>query len=380
MDETEKKEIEAGCLALYKAAPQIATAMLFASKNDVKASDLHLSEGGKPWLRRGGSFARSPELSVISREEIEVFTEWVGGDRVCETKTFFLPDYLNPGAGFDVPNRWRIQTWHAQSGIKASMRLLATNPPPFEVLGTSIQGVKQVLNLGSGLVIFAGATGSGKTTTMAAVLSLMNAAHERHIITIENPVEYLYTPDLCLIEQQEVGIDVPTAQTAFVDALRSDPDVIVLGELREPDEAALCLEAAASGHLVITTMHAQNAGLVCERLLADQGESGRSKLAQAFQMIVAQRLVPDKENPQERRLYAEILVRDDPIVKEIRPGGDFTKLDTAIKNVSNGGLDRELAEGVLKGEITRADAERAVISKKEFLSRLAKATSRQEQV
>ena len=349
---------QAVSMAVY--APNIAATLAYASQPDVAASDVHFRADSHTWLRRGGDFRPEKSLPVVTAFEIECGITWCGGKEIDATKEF--PE----GSG----QRWRVKTFWADSGPKIVFRRLPTTATIFEHLGPSVAPARVAAQLGEGLIVVAGATGSGKSTTMTALVSLINQHRPCHILTIEDPIEVQHKPDVALVEQREVGTHVGTAKQAFKSALRSDPDVIVLGELLDDADAELCLDAAVSGHLVLTTMHAKDTGTVCERLLAGKGESARSKLAQAFQMVIAQRLVPDISDKYKRHLIAEICTRSTAIINTIRPGGDLSDLSQRIGDVTKGGLNARLAEAVHARMIGEADGARAAIDQNDFRTRL----------
>ena len=336
--------------------PAVAAALAFACEPDVRAADVHLGAGEHPWLRIGGTFEPAKDLPVLPADEVWAAIKWCGGPE-C-SKTVLYPQ--------GSKQRWRGQTWEAMTGPEITLRRINAAVPDFDELGASIQQAREVASYGEGLVVVAGQTGSGKSTTLAGIVSLLNKARACHIITIENPIEYRYESGLARIRQREIGVHVPTAVEGFHSALRSDLDVILLGELRTPEETELCLDAAVSGHLVLTTMHAKNAGTVCERLLAGQDDSARSKLAQAYRMVIAQRLVPDAKNPQRRHLIAEICPASRAIINRIRPGGELSLLDNDIRDASKGGMDARLAEAVVAGDVTDKAARLAAIDQRQF--------------
>ena len=306
-------------------------------------------------MRVGGTFAPAEDLPVIPKEEIRAAIEWCGGPE-CSRIVLYPQGSKQP--------------WEAMTGPEITLRCINSEVPDFDALGPSLQQAREVASYGDGLVVVAGETGSGKSTTLAGIVSLLNLARACHIITLENPIEYEYESGQARIRQREIGVHVPSAVAGFHSALRSDLDVLVLGELRTAEEAELCLDAAVSGHLVLTTMHAKNVGTVCERLLAGQDDSARSKLAQAYRMVIAQRLVPDANNRLRRHLIAEVCPATLAIINRIRPNGDLSVLDNDIRDATKGGMDARLAEAVADGAISDKDARLAVIDHKQFDKKL----------
>ena len=336
-------------------APRIAAALRHTSLEEVEANDVHIRVGEHPWVQVGGTLVPFQELAIPSEEEIWNTIRWIGGRELSKTVVYPV----------ETAQRWRTQTMECLSGPAVTFRRLNAELPSFDLLGDNLAGAREVVTLGEGLVVVCGATGSGKTTTLAAILSLINTNRSCHIYTIENPIEFVYPQGRSIFTQRETDLHVDTAANAFNSALRAAPDVILLGELRTEDEADLCLEAALSGHLVLATMHARDIGTVCERIIGNKGEAGASKLAQAFQMSISQRLIPRADNPRKRQAFAEIVPRDSAIVNYIRRG-EMASIAGHVANTLQGGLDGQLAKGVAQGIINRSAARTASIDEDEF--------------
>jgi len=195
-------------------------------------------------------------------------------------------------------NRVRVNMFRQLGDLAVVMRVIESVIPSPDALGLP----EQVINIASmrqGLVIFSGATGSGKSTSMASLLNQINNDRYDHILTIEDPVEYIFTEKRCVISQRQVGIDVPTFDLAMKAALREDPDVILMGEMRDPESIEIALTAAETGHLVFSTLHAPTSADAINRMVSsfsgDEQATIRSKLASNLRAVVTQRLLPKKE-------------------------------------------------------------------------------------
>ena len=188
-------------------APRIAAALQHASSEEVGANDVHIRVGEHPWVQVGGTLEPFLNLEVPSEEEIWNMIRWIGGREI--SKTVIYP--------VETAQRWRTQTMECLSGPAVTLRRLNADLPSFDLLGDNLVGARDVVTLGEGLVIVCGATGSGKTTTLAAILSLINTSRSCHIYTIENPIEFVYPQGRSIFTQRETDLHVDTA------AVRSTP-------------------------------------------------------------------------------------------------------------------------------------------------------------
>lgn len=304
--------------------------------DELRASDVHIAEGVPPWVRHGGTFAPVPGLAAVSREEIRaVMYEWGKGPDTSDTIVW-------------NGQRWRLTCFEASDGIRTVFRRVPSAPPPLDMLGLP-PDVGELTSLNDGLIITAGSTGSGKTTTLASLVNQINLSRAVHILTIEDPVEYNYPQGRSMISQRHVAID--DQQMALSTALRSDPDIVFLGECRLAEHFEMCLTLAATGHLVLTTIHARDAATTCERIAAATGDSGRASLAQTLRAVISQRLIPDAHNPTRRHVAAEVMINKPVTQKWIRPGGDISGISRMLRDEARG-MDRVLVNLVRQGKIT----------------------------
>ena len=317
---------------------------------EIQASDVHISEGNPPWIRHGGTFRPLPESNSITSDEARiVMSEWGNGPDTSVTIT------LND-------SRWRLTCYEATDGIRASFRRVPSFPPQLEKLGLP-GSISDLLDHTDGLIITAGATGAGKTTTLASLVNRINQTRSLHILTIEDPIEYQYPQGSSMISQRDVPIE--EQKTALKTALRSDPDIVFLGECRLPEHFDLCLTLAATGHLVFTSVHARDASSACQRVATATGDTGRSALAQTLRAIISQRLIPDVRDRTMRHVAAEVMINNPAMQQAIRPDGDITSIQRILRDEQRG-MDRVLVELVRNGRITADDARNEALDVENF--------------
>lgn len=307
---------------------------------NLKASDIHIAEGTPPWIRHGGTFAPIQNLNAITKEEAHIIVnEW--GDGTDTSETVIIDEH-----------RWRLTCYEAADGLRASFRRIPSHPPSLEQLSLPFE-INQLLDYADGLIIAAGATGAGKTTTLASFINRINQTRNVHILTIEDPIEYLYPAGYSMISQRNVPIE--EQHTALKTALRSDPDIVFLGECRLAQHFELCLTLAATGHLVLTSVHARDASSTCQRIATATGDTGRSALAQTLRAVITQRLIPDANERKKRHLVVELMLSNPATQQAIRPGGDLGAIQRMLRD-EHKGMDQMLAKLTLDGHITIHDA------------------------
>lgn len=267
----------------------IADLLAFSVKHG--ASDLHLSAGVAPMLRVDGDIQRCdlPELTADAARELIHSVMNSAQRSAFESAHEADFSYAVPGLG-----RFRVNAFEQQRGVGAVFRSITAQIPSLEGLGLG-EVFKGLCGLSQGLILVTGATGSGKSTTLAAMIDHINATRQQHILTIEDPIEYLHAPRQCLINQREVHRDTHSVAAALRSALREDPDVIMLGELRDLETIRLALTAAETGHLVLATLHTASAAKAVDRIIdvfaADEKAMVRTMLSESLQGVIAQTLV-----------------------------------------------------------------------------------------
>ena len=233
---------------------------------ELGASDIHLKVGLPPILRRDGALSPLEESAILSDKDMDSLLEVVG-KRSPERREAFkqtgdLDIAFQEG---DLP-RFRVNAFRQRGHISFAFRVIPKGIPSFETLGLP-PGVQKLADGHRGLVLVTGATGSGKTTTLAAMIDYINRTRQQHIVTIEDPIEIVHSDRSCIVNQREVGLDTPDFTGALRRALRQDPDVILIGELRDAETAQTALQAAESGHLVFSTLHTVDAAETIGRMV-----------------------------------------------------------------------------------------------------------------
>ncbi len=280
----------------------------------MKASDLHLKAGRPPLVRVDGALTALPGYSPLSREEC---------DRLCgELLDDKLPDTGEEDFALTVEGtRLRVNLFRAQGGICAAIRLLSDEIPELGSLGLP-QSAMELKNLARGIVLVTGQTGSGKSTTLAAILNEINHTRPCHILTLEDPIEYQYTPDRSLINQREIGEDTASYAQGLREALREDPDIILIGEMRDLDTIETALTAAETGHLVFATLHTNSAADSIDRIVSvfpsGRQQQARMQLSTTLKAVISQQLLPKIGGG--RALACEIMMVNPAIRNLIREG------------------------------------------------------------
>ena len=255
------------------------------------ASDLHIKEGSPPMVRMNGDLFPIGDYKLTDEDCARFIMS------ICNV---YQQQFLLKGKEVDIAyddggSRYRINAYLQKSSLSASIRMLRTDIPSFEEISLPPQLGNLVL-FKHGLVIVTGPAGTGKSTTLAAMIDHINKEQSKHIITIEDPIEYLHTPSKCLISQREVGADTLTFTTGLKYALRQDPDVILIGEMRDPDTVFTALQAAETGHLVLSSLHTPNTVQSINRILdvftGENQKQIRLLLASNLKGVVSQRLIP----------------------------------------------------------------------------------------
>ena len=282
---------------------------------EMNASDIHMTVGAPTVVRVNGELRRYTELSdqVVNRTILSILTA-EQEKQLTEGNDIDFSFELKNGA------RQRVNVFRQSGKLAASIRLLNANIPTLEELRMP-SVLTELANKKRGLVLVTGPTGAGKSTTLAAIIDHINKSRACHIITIEDPVEYRYAQEKATVHQREVGRDVPTFDAALRSALREDPDVLLIGEMRDYETISLALTAAETGHLVFATLHTSSAAQSVDRIIdacpVHAREQARSQLANIIQGIVAQSLVP-KIDGSGRVAALEIMLGTDAVKNLIR--------------------------------------------------------------
>lgn len=257
-----------------------------------RASDLHLSTGEVPIVRIDGELEKL-EGGVLEKEVILNMLSGV----MTEAQRKILAEDLEIDFGFSLEGlaRFRINAYHQQRGVSAAFRVIPFEVPNFNALDMSDAIFKELCTYPNGLVLMSGPTGSGKSTTLAGMINHINHTRSHHIVTVEDPIEFLFESECCLVHQREVGKDTNSFNAALRSALREDPDVIMVGEMRDLETIRLALTAAETGHLVFATVHTNSAAKSVDRIIdafpGGEKDMIRAMLAESLRAVVAQRLL-----------------------------------------------------------------------------------------
>src|SRR5437879_3537918 len=286
---------------------------------ELGASDIHLKVERPPTVRRDGNLGKLEGEAQLSERELELALE-----QVCAATPKRLQTFLETGeldSAFSPPGlpRFRVNGFRQRGSISIAFRVIPREVPNFDELSLP-PGVRRLAEEHRGLVLVTGATGSGKTTTLAAMLDHMNRTRRQHIVTIEDPIEILHPDHGCIVNQREIGLDTESFGQALRRALRQDPDVILIGELRDAETAQTALQAAESGHLVLSTLHtidvAETVGRMIESFPEAKQQQIRSIMAGVLRGVVSQRLLPRVDGG--RVAAVEVMVMNSRIADLIR--------------------------------------------------------------
>jgi twitching motility protein PilT len=330
-----------------------------------EASDLHLVPGHAPTYRVHG------ELQALRSEPLEAVT-------VASMLDAIVPDPVrrriadSKDVDFSIatdqngtPCRYRANVGYAQGQISACFRHVPNNIPTFEWMGFPRGLAERLVNLTNGLVIITGITGSGKTTSLAALINLLNDIGGYRIITIEEPIEFVYPKnERSVITQREVGVDVDSFYDGLKYGLRQDPDVLLVGEIRDRETAAMALSAAETGHLIFATMHTRDAKGAITRFVDlfphVAQDDVRTQLALSLRCVVSQHLLPSVREGEKRALALEVMHVNHPVRIGIR-FGKIESIESAIQTGRKDGLislDESLQQLVSAGRISIETARR----------------------
>lgn len=291
---------------------------IFRTAVQYKASDIYITSGSKPVLRINGDLILIEEHPVFTKKIAEEYLLEIMNE---EQRKFFATN-LELDFSLDIPSiaRFRVNIFVQRKGIAAAFRLIPETVATLDELGLP-EILKQIAGQNNGLVIVTGPTGSGKSTTQAAMVNEVNETDARHIITIEDPIEFVHENKKCIIEQREVKTHTLSFQKALRSALREDPDVILVGEMRDLETIALAITAAETGHLVFATLHTSGAAKSIDRIIDvfpfEQQNQIRSQLADSLTAVVWQNLIKTKDG-KGRIAPLEIMINNSAIANMIR--------------------------------------------------------------
>ena len=347
---------------------------------ELGASDIHLKVGVPPILRRDGSLGPLEEAPVVSDRDSEVVLEAVGKRSPERLEAFKTTGDLDIAYQEEDLPRFRVNAFRQRGHISFAFRVIPKNVPNFDMLNLPA-GVRRLAEEHRGLVLVTGATGSGKTTSLAAMIDHINRSRKQHIVTIEDPIEILHSDHSCIVNQREIGLDTTDFMQALRRALRQDPDVILIGELRDAETAQTALQAAESGHLVLSTLHTVDAAETLSRMIEFFPEAKqqmiRSVMAGVLRGVISQRLLPRIDGG--RVAAVEVMVTNTRIADLIREN----KPESITDAIEEGAFfdmqtfSQSLIDLVVSGIVDQETAANAATNRHDFLVTLERALKQQ---
>jgi len=329
------------------------------------ASDLHLTPGLPPMMRMNGILEKL-EDEILESARIQEMVAKI----LPEDKRFVPGEEIDLGIEIRGMARFRINVYYDRNGLCAAFRLIPALIRSLGELGVP-EIVGKVGEMKRGLVLVTGVTGSGKSTTLAAIIDMINAKRRDHIITIEDPIEFVHHHKKCIVNQREVGTHTRSFSEALRGALREDPDVILVGEMRDLDTISMAMTAAETGHLVLGTLHTRGAAQTIDRIIdifpPHQQEQIRTQVAESLEMVVSQVLLPSMEGGR-RQLACEVMVVTTAIRQLIRNKKTHliaTEIETGVQ-FGMQSMERSLKNLVDTGKITQESALPWIHDKKIF--------------
>lgn len=310
---------------------------LFRQATNLKASDLHITVGVPPIVRINGYLEELPDNNKLQPADTERLLRSIANEgKMEELAEKGSIDFSFSEAGL---GRFRVNAYHQRGSIAIAVRLVAESIATFESLGLP-DTIKLLARKRRGLVLVVGPTGSGKSTTLAAMVDLNNKERKSHIITLEDPIEYLHHHHRSIINQREIHTDATSFSEALRATLREDPDIIMVGEMRDPETIATTITAAETGHLVFATLHTSDAAQTIDRIIDSfpqhQQNQIRMQLSMTLEGIIAQQLVPLKNNLG-RTLALEILTAT-PAIRSLIREGNTHQITSSIETSSRQGM------------------------------------------
>ncbi len=337
--------------------PEKTTKKLLSTAIQKGASDLHVSVDHPPTFRIMGKLSALLEIDVITPESSKEIAFYLMSEN--QREKFLQEKEIDFSYDFENKNRFRINVFFQRGNVSISLRLVPTNIKTIEELGLP-PVLNKLTESSQGLVLVTGPSSHGKSTTLAALINKINKTLFRRIITIEDPIEYIFKYDKSIIDQRELYYDTNSFSSALKSAFRQDPDIIMVGEMRDPETIATAITAAETGHLIFSTLHTNSASESIHRIIdsfpANQQNQIKSQLATSLLGIVSQRLIPRKNGgliP-----ACEIMLSNSASANIIREGR-IHELDLVIETSASEGmisLNQSLANLIERGEISVDDA------------------------
>ncbi len=325
-------------------------------------SDLHISVGSPPRIRVDGELFPVEHAPLSAEETRRLATSVLASDQIAKLDRELE---LDCSFGLEGSGRFRANVFYQQGAVASVMRSIPNNTPDFERLGMPLKTCEKICNMNAGLVLVTGATGSGKSTSLAAMIDYINKTQHGHIVTIEDPVEFTHRHQNCMMTQREVGTDTHTFKNALRSVLRQDPDYVLVGELRDHETIEAALTLAETGHLTFATLHTSDAVQTMNRMIdvfpSHQQAQVRTQISFSLEAVFCQQLLP-LQSGRGRALAAEIMLATPAIRALIRDG----KSHQIYSQIQTGGklgmrtMAQSLSELVRSGKVSLAAAERSI--------------------
>lgn len=332
-----------------------------------KGSDLHIAVKSPPMMRVRGDMVKFDVPALTAAEVDSMVAQIMTEPQKVELNSEKSIDFAFKASGIGI---FRVNVFQQRNGLAIVMRVLTEAPPTLEDLNLP-EICKTACSYANGLILITGPTGSGKSTTLAAMLNHINMTTKGHILTLEDPIEYQHESKLGMVNQRSLGQHFTNFSSALKAALREDPDVILVGEMRDAETVALAIKAAETGHLVFSTLHTNSAAKSIDRIIntfrSEEQNQIRTVLSETLRLVISQKLVPTADK--KRRLCIhDIFVNTPAAANLIREGKTF-QLTTVMQTGKALGMqvmDKVLLEAVQKGEVSGEDAWEAANEKSMF--------------
>lgn len=337
---------------------------------ELGASDIHITVDSQPIARIKGKFIKLTDKILSNHDTKEMAEELAGPKNFKRIEEHGECDF---SVAIDSGERFRVNAYKQKGHYAIAIRTITSQIPSFETLGLpSI--LKTFTEKHKGLVLVTGPTGSGKSTTLASLIDIINEKQQRHIITLEDPIEYVHHHKQSLVNQREIGQDTESFNSALRAILRQDPDVILIGEMRDPETISIALTAAETGHLVFSTLHTVGAAKTIDRIVdmfpSEQQQQVRTQLSTVCEGVISQQLIPTTDG-RKRVAALEVMVANPAIRNLIRENKTY-QIQNMIQTGSKLGMqsmDQELVNLYRQGIISR-DSALSRCSDYEYTSRL----------
>lgn len=338
---------------------------------DKQASDVHITVGNPPVLRIDGELFKL-DVNALNSEKTKAMCYSLISDE--QKAKFEIEKHLDFSFFVKGLTRFRGTLFYQKATVAGTFRALHTTPPDITSLKLP-SSIENIIHYPFGLVLITGPTGSGKSTTLSSVINAINESRRGHILTLEDPIEIIHSHKKCIVNQREIGVDCNSFSDGMKNALRADPDICLVGEMRDPETIELALRLAETGHLVFSTLHTNSAGKTIDRIVSSFPASDRdmisNQLSTVLQAVISQRLLKTKEGG--RRVAAEVMFANPAIRNLVRENKIFQIYSVIQTNFNEGmcTMNNSLSNLIEQGVI---DAKEAffVSSEKEELYQLLK--------